>query len=485
MPLSLDVVPPGCIFAYRALLLIWSCCLRRYSPDVGHEPQCLRDLHSFHFLLQIRLVVFAVRWASFPDRIAVIIFRIVVAKLIHPKWRWTFENSMWVLKKRRKKKLAKIITSTFLSMCTQFAAVPMKTLVCFVPLVSNLHFCLRILYWNCNSYIVTVKGGCVSQISPSLPHQHAARLFCERIPRCSGKVFNYYCARYSCAYVFLKKNSRHFEQTLEVDESETIRNFCKRVSTTPQRVHMHVHNTPKSVLLSYLRRRKMYIRKRDQYGAHRNGRHASQNCTRNQMSQLPRRGVVLKGLAKTVPKKTLIRKRKRKKLWVSFGGWLLFTFFCLQDLAPNHLDIFYLLQDEVYCICGGRSYGKMIACENPDCRMKWFHFACVNLTPSTKPTGKWSIFVLHLFTRKLTFMVYLVRFCPECAKSRCRRAPKPVTSEHKTYKNLIENALRKLAKKKKGRAEVCEIVHERVFHLVVQRHHDLIDRALSEKSAPW
>ena len=122
------------------------------------------------------------------------------------------------------------------------------------------------------------------------------------------------------------------------------------------------------------------------------------------MSQLLRRGVVLTGLAKVVPWKLLIRRRKKKNLWVNFGGrfplyslalflFLFLFLFCFQQLTSNHLDIPYSLQDEVYCICGGRSYGKMIACENPDCRMKWFHFACVNLTPSTKPTGKWSNFV--------------------------------------------------------------------------------------------
>lgn len=41
-----------------------------------------------------------------------------------------------------------------------------------------------------------------------------------------------------------------------------------------------------------------------------------------------------------------------------------------------------------YCICNQFDDGsKMIACDNPQCKMKWFHFACVKITAS--PRGKW------------------------------------------------------------------------------------------------
>lgn len=36
--------------------------------------------------------------------------------------------------------------------------------------------------------------------------------------------------------------------------------------------------------------------------------------------------------------------------------------------------------EPVYCTCRRVSYGSMIACENPDCLIEWFHFPCVNLT---------------------------------------------------------------------------------------------------------
>ncbi|XP_074605660.1 inhibitor of growth protein 5 isoform X1 [Brevipalpus obovatus] len=43
--------------------------------------------------------------------------------------------------------------------------------------------------------------------------------------------------------------------------------------------------------------------------------------------------------------------------------------------------------EPTYCVCHQVSYGEMIGCDNPDCPIEWFHFACVGLT--TKPKGKW------------------------------------------------------------------------------------------------
>jgi inhibitor of growth protein 4 len=46
-----------------------------------------------------------------------------------------------------------------------------------------------------------------------------------------------------------------------------------------------------------------------------------------------------------------------------------------------------------YCLCQNVSYGDMVACDNIECPIEWFHFACVGLTE--QPKGKW--------------------YCPECA----------------------------------------------------------------------
>ncbi|XP_029355635.1 inhibitor of growth protein 5a isoform X1 [Echeneis naucrates] len=52
--------------------------------------------------------------------------------------------------------------------------------------------------------------------------------------------------------------------------------------------------------------------------------------------------------------------------------------------------------EPTYCLCHQVSYGEMIGCDNPDCPIEWFHFACVDL--ATKPKGKW--------------------FCPRCTQDR-------------------------------------------------------------------
>ncbi|KAK7093631.1 inhibitor of growth protein 5-like [Littorina saxatilis] len=55
--------------------------------------------------------------------------------------------------------------------------------------------------------------------------------------------------------------------------------------------------------------------------------------------------------------------------------------------------------EPTYCLCHQVSYGEMIGCDNPDCPIEWFHFACVGLT--TKPKGKW--------------------FCPRCIEERKKK----------------------------------------------------------------
>ncbi|KAH9283853.1 Inhibitor of growth protein 4 [Echinococcus granulosus] len=52
--------------------------------------------------------------------------------------------------------------------------------------------------------------------------------------------------------------------------------------------------------------------------------------------------------------------------------------------------------EPTYCICQQVSYGEMVACDNRDCPIEWFHFGCVGLT--TKPRGQW--------------------FCPRCSALR-------------------------------------------------------------------
>ena len=52
--------------------------------------------------------------------------------------------------------------------------------------------------------------------------------------------------------------------------------------------------------------------------------------------------------------------------------------------------------EPTYCFCNRVSFGEMIACDNADCHIEWFHFECVGLAPDqARPKGKW--------------------YCPDCA----------------------------------------------------------------------
>ncbi|CAI0383234.1 unnamed protein product [Linum tenue] len=66
------------------------------------------------------------------------------------------------------------------------------------------------------------------------------------------------------------------------------------------------------------------------------------------------------------------------------------------------LDIPVDPNEPTYCYCNEVSYGDMVACDNPDCKIEWFHFACVNV--KEQPKGKW--------------------YCPDCAPARGRRKAK-------------------------------------------------------------
>eukprot|EP01006_Ploeotia_vitrea_P016548 TRINITY_DN47271_c0_g1_i2.p2 TRINITY_DN47271_c0_g1~~TRINITY_DN47271_c0_g1_i2.p2 ORF type:complete len:218 (+),score=112.21 TRINITY_DN47271_c0_g1_i2:24-656(+) len=46
-----------------------------------------------------------------------------------------------------------------------------------------------------------------------------------------------------------------------------------------------------------------------------------------------------------------------------------------------------LPSDDVYCYCRQVSHGEMVACDNANCEIEWFHFVCVGLRQ--KPKGKW------------------------------------------------------------------------------------------------
>lgn len=58
--------------------------------------------------------------------------------------------------------------------------------------------------------------------------------------------------------------------------------------------------------------------------------------------------------------------------------------------------------EPTYCFCNQVSYGEMVACDNPDCKIEWFHYGCVGL--KEQPKGKW--------------------FCSDCSGMQKRRKAK-------------------------------------------------------------
>lgn len=43
--------------------------------------------------------------------------------------------------------------------------------------------------------------------------------------------------------------------------------------------------------------------------------------------------------------------------------------------------------EPVYCTCRQVAFGDMIACDNLDCAIEWFHCQCVGLARSSRPTA--------------------------------------------------------------------------------------------------
>lgn len=45
--------------------------------------------------------------------------------------------------------------------------------------------------------------------------------------------------------------------------------------------------------------------------------------------------------------------------------------------------------EPLYCTCKRISFGEMIACDNTDCPIEWFHYGCVGITGQNRPKGQW------------------------------------------------------------------------------------------------
>jgi len=66
-----------------------------------------------------------------------------------------------------------------------------------------------------------------------------------------------------------------------------------------------------------------------------------------------------------------------------------------KELEAKELDMPIDPNEPTYCVCHRVSFGEMVACDNPECKIEWFHFECVDL--KKQPKGRW--------------------YCPECTEN--------------------------------------------------------------------
>lgn len=45
--------------------------------------------------------------------------------------------------------------------------------------------------------------------------------------------------------------------------------------------------------------------------------------------------------------------------------------------------------DELYCFCQQKSFGRMVGCDNQECPFGWFHFDCVGIIKSPDSETEW------------------------------------------------------------------------------------------------
>ncbi|KAI9009145.1 inhibitor of growth proteins N-terminal histone-binding-domain-containing protein [Hyaloraphidium curvatum] len=73
----------------------------------------------------------------------------------------------------------------------------------------------------------------------------------------------------------------------------------------------------------------------------------------------------------------------------------------LVELSPYRSEVQEIPIDPnepTYCLCGRVSFGEMIACDDEECEIEWFHYECVGLTAPLRTKAKW--------------------YCPQCTAKR-------------------------------------------------------------------
>ena len=92
----------------------------------------------------------------------------------------------------------------------------------------------------------------------------------------------------------------------------------------------------------------------------------------------------------------LIRVKKNQQFCDSLKGKLIKIFqnVILPEILTRKNDPNNKLDDKLYCVCKRPAFNPMIACDNINCNIEWFHYTCMNVTRA--PAKKW--------------------YCPKCKK---------------------------------------------------------------------
>ncbi|GBE82543.1 hypothetical protein SCP_0409270 [Sparassis crispa] len=61
----------------------------------------------------------------------------------------------------------------------------------------------------------------------------------------------------------------------------------------------------------------------------------------------------------------------------------------LASVALDAVDMPVDPNEPRYCYCNQVSFGEMIACDNPGCKLEWFHLGCAGLTQAPEGNTKW------------------------------------------------------------------------------------------------
>ena len=77
----------------------------------------------------------------------------------------------------------------------------------------------------------------------------------------------------------------------------------------------------------------------------------------------------------------------------------------LPELITRKLDPANTEYQKLYCYCNRPSFEPMIACDDKNCKLVWYHYACVNITRTPPENKKW--------------------FCPDCKICLLYTSPSP------------------------------------------------------------